>query len=286
MTRGSATRPVGPMSLLIDSALIDSLANAILALPPVMQSNNARERLRAQAAPVRTLSALWYRYIVCGFSTQENSEKDSRLGRFVRADGPLLHLAAVAAHSGDPAWVEREVRLYGFGKWDIKRTLVTAAYPLFMEAGRPDDMLTDLCRAGGALKLFCDLARGEVSDRDLTLSAGFSAGINATPFHQIGEKQIRNILVNTGLAHNIVPLDSRWKTFFAELLVVTPKVLANRNRYLAIENALRSALLLVRERRPDIANLAILDAIVFEHMSKQGIDDGGWLAHAGLSRHG
>jgi hypothetical protein len=256
---------------------VEGLAQAILALPAAVQFNLARQRIAIQSTPTQTLSQLWYKYIVCGFSTQENSEEDSPLGRFVRADGPLLNLEAVVERSCAPAWVEREVRLHGLGKWRKKCALVLAAYPIFTEVGSPHEPLVNLCRAGGALKLFCDLARGHVSDRDMETSAEFSRGIDATPFHQIGEKQIRNILVNSGLAHNVIPLDSRWQSFFATLLNISPGLLSNRKRYLAVEDALRTALYSVRNQRPDIVNLAVLDAIVFEHMSKQGIGKEGWL---------
>jgi hypothetical protein len=73
-----------------------------------------------------------------------------------------------------------------------------------------------------------------------------------------------------------VPLDSRWQNFFGTVLPISANVLSNEGRYLLIEDLLRQALMSVQSRRPDIENLAVLDAIVFAHMSPRGASMRNW----------
>jgi hypothetical protein len=73
-----------------------------------------------------------------------------------------------------------------------------------------------------------------------------------------------------------VPLDLRWKRFFGQTLALSNEILADRAHYCVIENVLRHALLSISASRPDIANLAVLDAMVFQHMSRKGMNNGGW----------
>jgi len=124
------------------------------------------------------------------------------------------------------------------------------------------------------LRIFCELARGAVHDHDLAGSAAFSKRLNAAPFVQIGPKQLRNILVNGGLAHNVVPLDSRWLKYLDGIVPADSAL--TLARYIRIEDLLRQALLSVQNQRADLANLAVLDAIVFASQSKKGVSPTAW----------
>ncbi|WP_186308658.1 hypothetical protein [Paraburkholderia sp. BCC1885] len=151
------------------------------------------------------------------------------------------------------------------------------AYPHFVEGGAPHDVLADLCRETDALNVFCDLARGDTDDHDVAMSATFSQSLDHSASLHIGNKQIRNILVNFGLARNVVRVGSRWPNFFGDILATNSATFQNIDRYLAVENVLRSALIRVHAQRLDIENLAVFDAVVFSHMSKKGMGSGGWL---------
>jgi len=255
---------------------IDVLANAILALPEATGEPNAIARLHLQKNPKRTLGDLWQQFIICGFSSQEDSEEGSALSRFVAANSPLLDLTQVTTNGCDEAWVTQQIRAHLKRQLRNKIGLVIGSYGHFYRAGSPTDLLRDLCREPGALKLFCDLARNDINDRELVTSAAFSRTIDHSAFPHIGNKQVRNILVNSGLAHNVVPLDSRWQKFFGTVLVTNKYTFQYIPHYLAVEDCLRSALIQVHALRPDIPNLAVLDALVFAQMSKQGIGPGGW----------
>ncbi|MGF6533266.1 hypothetical protein P3T20_004066 [Paraburkholderia sp. GAS206C] len=266
-----------PRSFSIPENAIDAVTGIILTLPHALSVPNGVTRLALQQSPTKTLSELWRQFVICGFSSQENSEEGGALSSFVAANGPLLDLAQVCANRCDSAWVTREVRTHLSRQLRNKVGLVLGAYPHFVEAGAPGDLLADLCRRAGALKVFCDLARGDIDDHDVAMSATFSQSLDHSAFPYIGNKQIRNILVNSGLAHNVVPLDSRWQNFFGNIMVTNSATFQNTERYLAVENVLRSALVRVHTERSDIENLAVLDAVVFSYMSKKGIGPGGWL---------
>jgi hypothetical protein len=141
---------------------------------------------------------------------------------------------------------------------------------LFAALGEPSKLLKELpssdsrAQAHSPMALFYDLAKNKLSDKDIHLSAKFSADIDHKPFYGLGPKQIRNILVNSGLAFNVVPLDSRWKKFLEDGAgIIIDGNLGQLNYYLQVEEVLRKALLVASEQRADIPNLATLDAIVF-----------------------
>jgi len=263
------------------TAVVDA-ARLISSLPPVDELANGLERRRLQAHPISTLGELWRLFVTCGFSSVENSEEGSPLDRFIKTQGPLFDLAYVRKMSCDPEWVTSEILAHVPRMAGNKRRLVLGSFAQFELTGAaPVAPLADLCRKGESLSVFCNLARGETSDSDLARSATFSNSLDPAPFPRIGNKQLRNILVNSGLARNVVPLDSRWQRFFGPALPVTSHILADKMRYLAIEDVLRRALLSISPERPDIDNLAVLDAIVFQSMSKNGMVSGGW-SGAGL----
>ena len=280
---GAAAPRVNAATFTIPATAVADAATLISALPPVDELANGIERRRLQARPITTLGELWRLFITCGFSSVENSEEGSPLDRFIKAQGPLFDLAYVRKMSCDPDWVVSEIRTHVPRMADNKRRLVLGSFAQFeMAAAAPTMALADLCRDGESLSVFCRLARGEISDGDLAGSAAFSGSLDPTPFPRIGNKQLRNILVNSGLARNVVPLDSRWQRFFGSALPVTSQILADKARYLAIEDVLRQALLANSAARPDIDNLAVLDAVVFQSMSKNGMTNGGW-AGAGVA---
>ncbi|WP_186084756.1 hypothetical protein [Burkholderia gladioli] len=253
---------------------VDLIAQRLLKLPFADTVANGRERRKLQQSPVQTLGDLWRLFVVCGFSSQENAEDDGKLAAFLHADGPLLHLDKIRANRCDPVWVLSEIGGRGLRFSENKADLVIGNYAHFVEAGMESDRLADRCHGIEKLKIFCELARGTVHDHDLAGSAAFSKRLNAAPFVQIGPKQLRNILVNGGLAHNVVPLDSRWLTY---LKGIVPEGSAlTLARYLLIEDLLRQALLSVQDQRADLANLAVLDAVVFASQSKKGVSPTAW----------
>jgi hypothetical protein len=229
-----------------------------------------------QEKPLRTLQELWRLFLICGFSSQENSEENSPLAKFVSSKSSLLHLETVRKHQCDKDWVLSELKPYLPRQLKNKVSLVIGSYPHFFQAGNPEDLLQDLCGNSGKLKLFCDLSRGQENDKDIHNSSKFSRRIDHKPFPYIGNKQIRNILVNSGLSHNVVPLDSRWQNFFGDVIETEKSSFTNESDYLALENLLRDALIIAQQDRPDIVNLSVLDAIVFAHMSKNGTGENGW----------
>lgn len=143
-------------------------------------------------------------------------------------------------------------------------------------------MLLAQCDSKSPLELFIKLASGLNTDKNLDDSVKFSRNLDSTPFFNIGPKQLRNILVNSGLAVNVIPLDSRWIKYIAGALsikegnimakyinknsnitVLKDASFGNLTHYLFLENFIRRAFGLVQEKRPDIENLSLLDAIVF-----------------------
>ena len=253
---------------------VDLIAQRLLKLPYADTVANGRERRKLQKSPVQTLGDLWRLFVVCGFSSQENAEDDGKLAAFLHADGPLLHLDKIRANRCAPAWVRSEISGRGLRFSQNKADLVIGNFAHFLEAGMESARLTDLCHSNEKLRIFCELARGTVQDHDLVGSAGFSKRLNAAPFVQIGPKQLRNILVNGGLAHNVVPLDSRWLKYLDG--IVPEDSALTLARYLLIEDLLRQALLSVQDQRADLVNLAVLDAVVFARQSKKGVSPTAW----------
>ncbi|MBC5782639.1 hypothetical protein H8N03_06755 [Ramlibacter sp. USB13] len=251
-------------SLAFDAGVVARVAEKMAALPRAEDVENATQRMWRGEAPATVLADLWQKLVECGFSTREKSEATDPLGLFIAADGPLFHLDQVLAHAADLGpWVDTCMNDSGLWRLKFKRELVEGNLPHFAKAGAPQDPLNTLCRNGQALQLFCDLARGTISDAHLPSSKHFSAGLDPKPFPQIGHKQLRNILVNTGLAVNVVPLDSRWKKFFDGIVTLEDWMFSSKKAYLALEDLLRQALIQIQPKRPDLANLAMVDAIVF-----------------------
>ncbi|HDR8941875.1 hypothetical protein [Burkholderia vietnamiensis] len=260
---------------------VDRVAKLLLQLPLADTIPNGRARRELQKAPVETLGDLWRLFVVCGFSSRENSEDDGNLALFLADDGPLLDLEKIRVEDCKPEWVRSQIEGHRLSFTKIKVKLIVGNFAHFEKAGKAGDRLADLCYEEGALKLFCDLARGTVDDRDLDRSAAFSKRLDHTHFTGIGDKQLRNILVNGGLARNVVPLDSRWMGYLQG--IVPEDYSLTPARYLLLEDLLRRALISVQDRRADIVNLAVLDAVVFAGQSKKGVSRTGWF---GMHRPG
>lgn len=254
---------------------VDQAAKLLLELPLADTVPNGRARRELQEAPVETLGDLWRLFVVCGFSSRENSEDDGKLALFLDDNGPLLDLEKIRAEDCKPEWVLSQIKGRGLRFTKNKVDLVVGNFAHFKTAGKAGDRLAELCYEKGALKLFCDLARGTMDDRELGISAAFSEHLDPAPFTGIGPKQLRNILVNAGLARNVVPLDSPWMVYLHGI-VPEGYTLTSSARYLLLEDLLRRALMNVQDRRPDLINLAVLDAIVFAWQSKKGVSRTGW----------
>lgn len=185
------------------------------------------------------------------------------------AGSSLLDLSGVTAVNCDPKWVKDQISAAKLGMDTKKVKIVTSAWPLFTSAGQPGDHLVDLS-SPGVLKVFSDLAARVHSDEDIGTSRAFSSTLDPRPFHQVGHKQLRNILVNTGLAVNVIPLDSRWvgQLGLDVGIVVQDHHLSSKSTYLAIEDFVREALLLCQVARPDIRSLGEVDSLVFARWNK------------------
>ncbi len=252
------------------------IAELLLKLPKTSDVMNAQNRLRWLANPASTFMELWRHYVTCAFSSQMKSDPDSPLGRFATGNSPLLNLKAVLDQGANPAWFEEELRAAGLNRMHKKnQEILKSGRDAFLISRGNDDLLVN-GKKGAGLGVFIDLASGKVSDRDIATSAAFSKTINTDDLYGIGHKQIRNILVNTGLAHNVLPIDSRWKNYVNGRLQFSQLDLSNANRYLAIEDVIRKALLIALQHRQDIPNLAVLDAVVFAVQSTTGHEDGEW----------
>lgn len=252
------------------------IAELFINLPSISDIQNAQARIKRLANPVTTFSALWRQYINCGFSSQEKSDPDTPLGKFAKSDSPLMDLQSIFEVGQDTEWIAAELVAAGLNRMTQNKTkLVLSARKAFMAAKGHDDLLIN-GRADAGLDVFLELASGRTNDRDIAASAKFSRSIDAGPLHGIGHKQIRNILVNTGLAHNVIPIDSRWKEYVGHRMHFKATDLAQHTRYLEVENVIRTALMLAQERRSDIPNLAVLDSVVFAVQSAEGHTGGGW----------
>jgi hypothetical protein len=261
----------GDVNSFTDEASIHRLAEIIRQLPAAEECANVQNRRRRQAnAQNLTLAVLWRIYLDCAFSSQEKSGPTSNLAKFTNGQSGLLDLTIVSQRNADEAWVRSEIETAGFRFTDTKTKIACSTYALFAELGEPSKLLKELpssdsrAQAHSPMALFYDLAKNKLSDKDIHLSAKFSADIDHKPFYGLGPKQIRNILVNSGLAFNVVPLDSRWKKFLEDGAgIIIDGNLGQLNYYLQVEEVLRKALLVASEQRADIPNLATLDAIVF-----------------------
>jgi hypothetical protein len=276
--RRSVTRKQPTSSPIVnDPQTVSRLAKALSTLPNAATVENAsRRNKRQQDAAKLTLADLWRQYVVCGLSSNEPSGAGTAVHHFEHNDCPLHHLPDVIAANGAEEWVSQQMSDFeqsskqaGNGKFRFRKPkirLIVDGYPLFSQCGSPDKLIAALSETAGPLKLFCDLARGTVSDVDIMTSAVFSANLDPSPYHGIKHKQMRNILVNSGLAVNVLPLDSRWGQFLTDRAGISVEKggLQRASYYLALEDLIRKALVEVLPTRPDIANLATLDAIVID----------------------
>lgn len=243
-----------------------------------LRSNISQIAGRTAIASTFTLSDLWYHYVVCAFSAQEKPGKGTAAHLFQETKNPLHSLQNVASAGADEIWVAdqleqfaeqcRQAKVPRFGFVKAKINIIIRAYPMFAQVGAPDDALAECCRGQEDLRVFCDLARGTLSDRDLATSARLSKTLEPKPFHGISHKQMRSIVLNSGLSSNVLPLDSRWKRFLEEKAQIPVEGDFGRaDFYLAVEDLLRQALILILAKNPDfpVKDLATLDAVVFEY---------------------
>jgi hypothetical protein len=252
------------------------ITKLLLKLPNASTIQNAQNRIKWLANPTSTFTGLWRHYVSCAFSSQMKSDPDTPLGRFANGDSPLLDLQSVIDYGTDTTWFESELRIAGLNRMRQKNVEILKSGRNAFAASRGHDDLLKNGRPDAGLGVFIDLASDRVSDRNIETSAAFSASIEVDELHGIGNKQIRNILVNTGLAHNVLPIDSRWKNYVNGRMHFEPSDLQNARRYLAIEDVIRQALLLVLSHRRDIPNLAVLDSVVFAVQSTNGPQGGEW----------
>jgi len=271
-TQKDRRKSKGDVNSFTDEASIHRLAEIIRQLPAAEECANVQNRRRRQSnAQNLTLAALWRIYVECAFSSQEKSGPTSNLAKFTSGQSGLLDLAIVSRRNADEAWVRSEIETAGFRFTDTKTKIACRAYALFAALGEPSKLLKELpssdsrAQAHSPMALFYDLAKNKLSRKYTHLPAKSSADIDHKPFYGLGPKQIRNILVNSGLASNVVPLDSRWKKFLEGRagIVIDGKRLGQLNYYLQVEEVLRKALRIASEQRADIPDLATLDAIVF-----------------------
>lgn len=252
---------------------VDRVATLFRNLPDVAGVQNGVKRREMQRSPIKTLGDLWTQFIMCGFSSQENSNDGAKLSLFIKGNSPILSLRALQENNCNSDWVTSHINEKGLRFPQKKISLVSGNYAHFSLAGDADTPLSEACIKNGPLKIFCDLARGSANDKDIRKSREFSATLKHSELPGIGLKQLRNILVNSGLAHNVIPLDSRWLNYLAD--IVPNKI--NRPRwYLAIEDLIRNALIETQKYRNDIENLAVLDAVVFALQSSEGISTPAW----------
>jgi hypothetical protein len=241
------------------------ISSKIRGLPLAKESPGAKERLNTQAHPITNIDDLWKCYITCALSSQENSSPTSRYSNFCGSNHPILRYESLCSReSVNKEWILSEFRQNLPRMAERKANLVYSAFVQFQSLGGPSLDLRCLSDAG-PLGVFIKLAKGDVSDKQLDQSSAFSSSLDTTYLVGIGPKQIRNILVNSGLAVNVLPIDSRWINFLSLKSYYKDNLnLQNKHQYLNVENLIRNALVSAQSSRPDIPNLGVLDSIVFE----------------------
>lgn len=283
---GKTLRPRPSGTSPFDDSAVAAVAAALEAVVPETEklfSSSLRSAIseiagRAAISSRLTLADLWYQYVVCAFSAQEKSGVGTAARLFETTKNPLHCLRDVVSAGADEAWIAdqleqfakqcKEAKVSQFGFVKAKAKVILRSYPLFAQVGAPDDALAVCCRGQEDLRVFCDLARGTVSDRDLATSARFSKTLEPKSFHGVSHKQVRSILLDSGLCSNVLPLDSRWKRFLeAKAQIPIEGDFARKDYYLAVEDLLRQALISIRSENPEfpVEDLATLDAVVFEH---------------------
>jgi hypothetical protein len=250
--------------------IVNSLAENFLKLP------NLAERARTgrmeivldrecrQKNPLRTVADLWHCYITCALSTQERVSADSPYTRFCKSGHALLYLTELEKTSVTKDWVRAELSKHLPRMLERRSRMVVEAYGHFKDLGTPDSNLEE-SNSKGPLSVFVESSKTiktkkQTLDADIQESEAFSANLNPNVLFNIGHKQLRNILVNSGLAVNVIPIDSRWLNFMG---LEQPLNLQNKSEYLRVEGFVRAAFLKIRADRPDISNLAMLDSLVF-----------------------
>lgn len=265
-------------ALLASEPTEEILARRIAGLPAVSSVQGAQERCQLQKDPVSSFSSLWKIFVVCGFSSRMDSNPEKPLDRLRKSDSTLLSLDSVLQRGGRREWIGREIDRASescgnaIGRDRERRTeMIVVGRTLFGKArSASSDRLDDGALTNSTLDTFIRVARGKDSDVDLGSSESFSrkltprAGKDFTKFYLIGPKQLRNMLVNSGLGRNVLPLDSRWLRFLGYIDGRKKPNLNNDRVYCDCEDLVRRALLKAQAARPDIVNLAILDSLVFD----------------------
>lgn len=134
-----------PMKVTFAPDAVDRVAKLLLDLPLADTVPNGFARRKLQEAPVETLGDLWRLFVVCGFSSRENSEDDGKLALFLHDDGPLLDLEEIGAEDCKPEWVLSQIQGRGLRFTKNKVDLVVGNFAHFKVAGKADDRLAGLC---------------------------------------------------------------------------------------------------------------------------------------------
>jgi hypothetical protein len=277
--RPSGTSPFGDNAVAAVAAALEATIPATEEqLSGSVRSAISQIAARAAISSRLTLADLWYQYVVCAFSAQEKPGKGTAAHLFDETKAPLHSLQDVASAGADAIWIAtqfeqfaeqcKEARVPRFGFVKAKANVIMRGYPLFAQVGNPDDALVDCSRGQEDLRVFCDLARGTLTDRDLATSARLGKILEPKSFYGVSHKQMRSILLNTGLCSNVLPLDSRWKRFLEEKAqIVIEGDLARKDFYLAVEDLLRQALIFTLAKNPDFPakDMATLDAAMSEY---------------------
>lgn len=234
---------------------------------------------KATIASTHTFADLWYQYTVAAFSSQAESDKGTAGHLFAAFKNPLHSLKDVAGARADGTWIAEQfeefaqqckaAKVPAFGFVKAKTTVIIKAFSLFAEAGGPDDALAECCRGKEELRVFCDLARGTVGDRSLVTSARFSKLLDPSAYAGLSHKQIRIMLLSSGLCSNVLPLDSRWKRFLEDKAQIPLEGdLGKKDYYEAVEDMLRQALISILTKNPDfpVKDLATLDAVACQYL--------------------
>ncbi|NML42501.1 hypothetical protein HHL11_01990 [Ramlibacter sp. G-1-2-2] len=284
---------------------VDILADALARLPvlqrvdeevrgvddaPVLNAQkNARRRIILQTrAQALTVQDLWWQFVVSGTTSQEAYKPGSPSYHFHTAPASMYLVRrfaevkknAALGPAAFEAWVLSEFKSVqvpaksggtrGFRFVQSNADLVVRLYEHFRHLQDTDPLSAITAATAPTLQQFGELATPgstlHLLDASLATSDKSSAMLDHLPFHRIGSKQLRNVLVSCGLAKNVLPLDSRWADFLTKQGIAVDKTRLGRDSYyLAVEDLARRALLKLHTagQRLDIPNLAVLDAIVF-----------------------
>ncbi|SAL79371.1 hypothetical protein AWB67_05438 [Caballeronia terrestris] len=255
-------------------AEIARVAEKLTKLPRICESD-AGEQRAALPSKLHTLTvgAFWHMYVCCAFSTQERSGPNSNLYRFEHSASVLLDPNCVLSQYKVSGWIEAEVRAHHFWRVSANVKIVECVAGLLDLAtaernGAPvaSMLLKNLPVAGEhALRLFRDLAAGVEDDHDLPSSYAFSKALrpHTEKLYGVGDKQLRNILLNTGLAVNVLPLDSRWQNWLKIECGIDIDITSHA-KYLLAEHLIRLAVIEIQPVRPDLSSLALVDRLVFD----------------------